>query len=187
MWPSHSLYLSILQPKKVVNPLQILTQGHLWGLKIDIWLDVRDGPDLDHFFMRREIILKKSPLFYSLDWFYADAHGIMEMEIDVVLSCVLSFIILCFFYLFSFVWSTNSAINSLWKKSILNSPSKLTVTTGDQEKKEKNSYKAGDYLDSTDPSLGETLVNDIESFVQKANTKEKNENNDVSLSPFFHG
>ena len=90
------------------------------------------------------------------------------------------------FYQFSFVWSTNSAINSLWKKSILNSPSKLTITNGGQEKKE-NPYKAGDYLDSTDPSLGETLVNDIESFMQKANTKDKNENNDVSLSPFFRG
>ena len=37
-------------------------------------------------------------------------------------------------------------------------------------------------MDSTDPSLGETLVNDIESFIQKANTRDRNEKNDVSLS-----
>ena len=82
-------------------------------------------------------------------------------------------------FLYLTLYSTNSAINSLWKKSILNSPSKLTLTTSNKEEKE-NQYKASDYLDSTDPSLGETLVNDIESFLQKANPAIRNELNEVS-------
>ena len=78
-------------------------------------------------------------------------------------------------------YSTNSAINSLWKKSILDSPSKLTTKTGEEKEKKENQYKANDYVDSTDPSLGETLVDDIESFLQKANENNRNENNnDVS-------
>ena len=81
----------------------------------------------------------------------------------------------------SLYYSTNSAINSLWKKSILDSPSKLTTKTEKEKEKKENQYKASDYLDSTDPSLGETLVDDIASFLQKANANNRNENsNDVS-------
>ena len=110
------------------------------------------------------------------------------------------------------IFSTNSTINSLWKKSILNSPSKLTTSTpaeaGNDDKEHDNDdneddnngkagmikrreehdnqYKATDYLDSADPSLGETLVNDIESFLQRTNNRnddyyeDQEDNYDVS-------
>ena len=103
------------------------------------------------------------------------------------------------------IFSTNSAINSLWKKSILNSPSKLTTSTPAEAKnddnksdndgkagmikrkeEQDNQYKATDYLDSADPSLGETLVNDIESFLQRTNNRnddyyeDQEDNYDVS-------
>ena len=69
----------------------------------------------------------------------------------------------------------------------MDSPSKLTIKTGERKEKptekKENQYKAEDYLDSTDPSLGETLVDDIESFLQKAKTYNRIEHNeDVSSS-----
>ena len=99
-----------------------------------------------------------------------------------LLFCILS--LRQFFFSFNSIfhylyYSTNSAINSLWKKSILDSPSKLTTNTKKEKEKKENQYKASDYLDSTDPSLGETLVDDIASFLQKANANNRNENSTV--------
>ena len=67
----------------------------------------------------------------------------------------------------------------------MDSPSKLTIKTGEEKEKKENQYKASDYLDSTDPSLGETLVDDIESFLQKAKTNNRIEHNNEDVSSNF--
>lgn len=63
------------------------------------------------------------------------------------------------------IFSTNSAITSLWKKSILTP----TVESKKSSKKESKSMKESlldeeEPDDSTNPSLGNTILKDIEQF-----------------------
>ena len=60
--------------------------------------------------------------------------------------------------------STNSAINSLWKQSILNSPAKSQEKS---QQHERDDVSKQETFDSTNPSLGETLLNDIQCFLDK--------------------
>ena len=73
------------------------------------------------------------------------------------------------------ICSTNSAINSLWKQSILNSPAKSQEKPREHKRDDVSKQET---FDSTNPSLGETLLNDIQCFLDK--TKDNVQTAEVS-------